>query len=315
MAIKNHPLLVWNPKSNKMVLQLEHEKINNSLIKALAQLTNGQLVTAIDEGSIDIWDLEARVHLYELDVLGKTEKILWLEVLPRGELACFAECIYVWDLAKLNGQPAPRDYPRCVEFKATVIIGRWSFFHQIQEWNLLHERKPSYLSKKLRLINFDGDFPTNYEDVDLEVSLGALSDGTLACSYIRPGRLTIELLETGKVVKKIEIPGDDFESCTLLPSGDAVVCRHDNKVEIYSLKDEKRYQTFRNDKGPILAIRKHPSHPSIQLVHLKNPKLPILTGESPSDDYILYDGSTCWSNDGQNFTTRGQLGPVVIWPV
>ena len=91
VAISNRPLLVWDPNSNEMVFQLEHKWITKSLIKALAQLSNGQLVTANDGGRIDIWDLEARRHLYRLDVIHFGEKIIWLQVLPGGKLACFAE--------------------------------------------------------------------------------------------------------------------------------------------------------------------------------------------------------------------------------
>ena len=317
VAINNRPLLIWDPNSNEMVFQLEHEQITKSLIKALAQLSNGQLVTANDEGRIDIWDLEARVHLYKLDVINFGNKIIWLQVLPGDKLACFGEYIFVWDLAKLNGQPVPEDYTTSQEYRTLVNIGvTCSLFHEIKEWNRSQERKPSYLSKKFRITNYDDDgYPEDFEDVNLEMSFGVLSGGILAISYIRPGRLTIILVKTEKVVRMIEVPGDDFESCTLLPSGDAVVCRHDNKVEIYSLQDEMMYQTFRNDKGPILAIRKHPSRPYIQLVHLKDPKLPILTGESASDDCPLYDVNTCWSNDGQHIAVGSKLGHVGIWPV
>ena len=309
----NQLIVIWDLVANKKLSQSKITELVGEEITALAQLPNGHLVCGDDMGCIVVYDLETKKHLQTIDCA--PEKVLWLKVLPNGHLAACCPEIYIWDLSKKNVDlKRLRSEPE-VQFG----VGFADLFFDVQEWK---GRIPSgnYLSKtcEVNIKNWDMH-AEKHEDPEMifQLNFELLSDGRLALSYLEPDGVNITIWNTdsGKVFKEIKFKGNDIQSCTILPSGDAVLCRKHKKVEVHSLHDKTMIHSFRNNQGPIVAIRSQSRH-SLQFVHLKNPRLPILARDPKQNDYSdSYVNTICFSDDGKYIAVGSSRSKVVIWPL
>ena len=129
----------------------------------------------------------------------------------------------------------------------------------------------------------------------LDYHFEVLSNGHVALGYLKLDCAEVNVWdpETGQNIKKLKFHGPDIKSCTIVPSGDAVICRTNGKVEIYCLEDQKMFHSFQNDKGPIVAINQQPRH-LLQFVHYNVERHPFrVIAHSFSNDgkYIAIGGA------------------------
>ena len=273
---------IWNLATNKLLFQLKPpDQRCQSLVIAFAQLQDGRLACGNNLGDIHIIDLEANKLLQTIECAN--DEVLWLKVLPNGHLAACCAEISIWDIDNKNEETT-----LIAQFGPDLI----DIYADYQTWK--HEdRFPecNHLSKlcDLDMKNWDA-WPENGEGptMTLQYHFEVLSNGHVALCYLKPDCAVVNVWnpETSENIKTITLYGDAIESCTIMPSGDAVVCHTNNKVDIYSLEDEKMFQSFRNEKGPILAINQHSRH-SLQLLHCSRERRLFET---------VFD---CCSNDGR----------------
>ena len=286
-------IVIWDLSANKKLSQVK----SKAQVNALAQLKDGSVVSGTDEGDINVYKHESMELLQTINCA--TQAVLWLKVLPNGHLAACCAKIYVWDLTSMTGQAKRRRTEPEAEFEPDLI----DIYCDYQEWQ---NRAPegSYLTKSCVLNIEDWDVePDEDPEMTLEYNFELLSNGHLALCYLRPevAEVIIWNPESGREVKKMQFEGD---SCTLLPTGDAVVCRDDDQVELYSLQDQTMFHSFTNNKGQILAINQQSKH-WLQFVHLKDLRR--------IKDLCSQICSTGFSDDGKYLAVGGNNSKLFIW--
>ena len=190
----NGAIVIWDLTANKQLSQAK----SKAKVSALAQLQDGSVVSGNGNGEISVFKLGSMELLQTINCA--TQAVLWLKVLPNGQLAACCAKIYIWDLTNKNGQAKRRRTEPEDQFGPDVM----DIFCEYHEWK--HRApKASYLTKSCVLNIEDWDAEPEWgedPEMTLEYSFELLSNGHLALCYLRPegAVVTIWNPESGREV-------------------------------------------------------------------------------------------------------------------